>query len=93
MKVGDAGPLLDMMAANLEKLSVKNFVARSAIQAVSVLALAVAYLPDHLYAFQVKRRTSLSFLRFESFQVGRHVFFIVHPYKFRLGGKSCSFHP
>ena len=53
MKVGDAGPLLDMMAATLEKLSVKTIVARSTIQAVSVLALAVAFLPDHLYAHQV----------------------------------------
>lgn len=51
-RVGDAGPLLDMMAATLEKLSVKTVVARSTIQAVSVLALAVAYLPDHLYAHQ-----------------------------------------
>lgn len=53
VQVGDAGPLLDMMAATLEKLSVTTLVARSTIQAVSVLALAVAYLPDHLYAHQV----------------------------------------
>jgi len=66
MKVGDAGPLLDMMAANLEKLSVKSFVARSTIQAVSVLALAVAYLPDHLHAHQVKIRIT---------SVARHVSF------------------
>lgn len=51
-RVGDAGPLLDMMAATLEKLSTKAIVSRSTIQAVSVLALAVAYLPDHLYAHQ-----------------------------------------
>lgn len=59
LKVGDAGPLLDMMAATLEKLSTKAIVSRSTIQAVSVLALAVAYLPDHLYAHQVKLITSL----------------------------------
>ncbi|XP_024387366.1 protein SEMI-ROLLED LEAF 2 isoform X2 [Physcomitrium patens] len=51
-RVGDAGPLLDMMAATLEKLSVKTVVARSTLQAVSVLALVVAYLPDHLYVHQ-----------------------------------------
>jgi hypothetical protein len=53
LKVGDAGPVLDMMAATLEKLPTKTVIARSTIQAVSVLALAVAYLPDHLYAHQV----------------------------------------
>ncbi|CAK9238619.1 unnamed protein product [Sphagnum jensenii] len=51
-RVGDAGPVLDMMAATLEKLPTKTVIARSTIQAVSVLALAVAYLPDHLYAHQ-----------------------------------------
>lgn len=61
MKVGDAGPLLDMMAATLEKLSVKTVVARSTLQAVSVLALVVAYLPDHLYVHQVSFSTSLNF--------------------------------
>jgi hypothetical protein len=53
LKVGDAGPVLDMMAATLEKLPTKTVIARSTIQAVSVLALAVAYLPDHLYTHQV----------------------------------------
>lgn len=52
--MGDAGPLLDMMAATLEKLSAITVVARSTVQAVSVLALAVAYLPDHLYAHEVR---------------------------------------
>lgn len=51
--MGDAGPLLDMMAATLEKLPSEPFIARSTLQAVSVLALAVAHLPDHLYAHEV----------------------------------------
>ena len=58
--MGDAGPLLDMMAATLEKLSAITVVARSTVQAVSVLALAVAYLPDHLYVHQVRHSILVS---------------------------------
>ncbi|BFI42403.1 protein EFR3 [Marchantia polymorpha subsp. ruderalis] len=52
-RVGDAGPVLDMMAANLEKLSNSPSVARSAIEAVSVLARCVSFIPDQSYTEQL----------------------------------------
>jgi len=73
LKVGDAGPLLDMMAATLEKLSSEPLTARSTLQAVSVLALAVAYLPDHLYAHQVSLRNAFRIFCLSSISVLRHV--------------------
>ncbi|KAL3676460.1 hypothetical protein R1sor_026408 [Riccia sorocarpa] len=52
-KVVDAGPVLDMMAINLEKLSDSPSMARSAIEAVSVLARCVSFIPDQSYTEQL----------------------------------------
>ncbi|KAL2608505.1 hypothetical protein R1flu_027078 [Riccia fluitans] len=52
-KIVDAGPVLDMMAINLEKLSDSPSVARSAIEAVSVLARCVSFIPDQSYTEQL----------------------------------------
>lgn len=53
LKVGDARPVLDMMASNLEKLPGNAITARTKLDALSVLARCVAQLQDPSFAEQV----------------------------------------
>ncbi|KAG6555111.1 hypothetical protein Mapa_003146 [Marchantia paleacea] len=52
-RINDAAPLFDMMATTLEKLSVNPVIARTTVEAVSVLAQSVANVQDQSYAEQI----------------------------------------
>jgi hypothetical protein len=47
--VGDAGPILDMMAVTLENLSTTTIVARTTIATVYLIANIISSIPNHSY--------------------------------------------
>jgi hypothetical protein len=48
-QVGDAGPILDMMAVSLENLSTTTVVARTTIAAMYLIAHIISSIPNHSY--------------------------------------------
>lgn len=53
LQVGEAGPILDMMASALTKLSGNAVIAKTTMEAMCVLAQTLAFLPDQSYSHQV----------------------------------------